>query len=320
MKEKKKINWFWEGIIFLFLSGVVVGKVNAQTVTKVTAIPYRVEITTDPGEVVTKQLKVRNEGDTQIGLQVKIQDFVVNDKEGTPYPVEAKNAGRWAASQWITVSPQKFILNPGETKTLDFVAIVPEDAHPGGHYAVVFYAPVGGNIGELEGETTGASAVTPSVGTLVYFNVKGEIKEDARVTRFEIPRFLEYGPVKITTEIQNFSDIHIKPLGVIRIYDMLGHLRTTLKLDERNIFPGASLVYQNTWKQKWGLGKYKATLEAGYGTQGKALVATAFFWIIPWRVITVTVLVIILAVLLVIYFKKPKEIKEEETPPLPKNA
>ena len=69
-------------------------------------------------------------------------------------------------------------------------------------------------------------------------------------------------------------------------------------------------MLENTWPQKWGFGKYKASLEATYGTQGKVLAATVFFWVIPWRAITIAVLIIVLIVLLIIYFKKPKEIKE----------
>lgn len=288
------------------------GPVGAQTVIKITAIPPRLELEAPPGEVITRQLKVKNEGDSQIALEVKVQDFIVADNEGTPVPVEEETADRWAASRWINVSPQKLVLNPGETKALDFVAVIPEEAAPGGHYAIVFYSPVGTIGATPEGELTGQTSIAPNVGTLVYFTVPGDVQEDARVLRFQLPRWVEYGPIKITTEIENLSDLHIKPLGTIRIYDMFGRLITTLKLEEKNIFPGTSRVYQNTWEQKWGLGKYKAQLNAGYGTQGKALVATAFFWIIPWRVITIALLTVVLAILLIIYWRKPKPVKEKE--------
>ena len=274
--------------------------VNAQDIIKMTAIPPRLEISADPGQAVAHQLKVRNEGDSQVALQVKIQDFIVTDSDGTPSPIDQDISNRWAASLWMNVSPQKIILNPGETKTLDLVAVVPQDANPGGHYAVVFYSPVdGADIGENT-----ASSISPNVGSLIYFTVSGKVSEDARITKMTIPGFQEYGPIKIDTEILNLSDIHVRPQGVIRIYNMLGGLRTTIALEEKNIFPGVSRLFENTWNQKWGLGKYKATLEAGYGTQGGVLAASVFFWIIPWRIITIAILVIVLTALLVTYFKK----------------
>jgi len=304
LSTKTKLKLFL--LLLLLLGGGRVRPARAQMVLKLSAIPPRLEIEAQPGEALAKQIKVRNEGDSQVALEVKIQDFIVTDKEGTPLPVEEEVSGRWAASRWISVSPRRFYLNPGETKILDLVVIVPEEAAPGGHYAVVFYSPV---TPLLEEEGT-KGIVSPNVGTLVYVTVAGEIKENARVVRMKVPKFQEYGPVKIVTEIENLSDVHIQPLGVIRIYNWLGKLNTTLKLAERNIFPGNSRLYENEWTQKWGFGKYKAKLEAAYGTQGKALIATVFFWIIPWRVITIAVLTITLVVLLILYWKRPRQIPE----------
>ncbi|MBL7078301.1 hypothetical protein ISS42_01420 [Candidatus Shapirobacteria bacterium] len=300
-KNKKKLLII---PIFYILYSIFLNPVRAQNVIKMTAIPPRLELEVAPGQVIIDQLKIRNEGDTQLGLQLEVQDFVVNDKEGTPLPIEEQIADRWAASLWITVSPQKFLLNPGETKVLDFVAVVPEDAAPGGHYAIVFYSPVPGNL-EQDGTQTG---VSPNVGSLIYFTVAGDINEDARVSLMDVPKFQEYGPVEIKTEIQNLSDIHIRPIGAIKIYNWLGRHSQTLKLEEQNVFPTTARSFENTWNQKWGLGKYKAQLEATYGTQGKILLATVFFWIIPWRAMAICLLIIVLIILLIVYFKKPKEI------------
>ncbi|MFH1601464.1 MAG: hypothetical protein ABIB61_00725 [Candidatus Shapirobacteria bacterium] len=280
---------------------------GAAQLIKLTAIPPRLEISANPGDVVVDQLKVRNEGDSQLGIELKIQDFIVNDKEGTPLPVEEGLADQYAASLWITVSPQKFLLNPGETKVLDFVAVVPEDAAPGGHYAVIFYAPAGESLEANES----VSSIEPNVGSLIYLTIAGDTKEDARVSLFSTPKFQEYGPVNIDTEIYNLSDIHIRPMGSIKITNWLGQHNQTLKLEEQNIFPTTIRAFENIWNQKWGFGKYKVQLEAGYGNQGKTLIATTFFWIIPWRAMTIALLIIVLIVLLIIYFKKPKELKAE---------
>jgi hypothetical protein len=298
------------GIWLLLLAGIWLFSPRlafAQALIKITAIPPRLEIKADPGEVVTRQLKVKNEGNTQLGLEVKVRDFVVFDKKGTPLPVEADLSNRWAASLWINVSPKKFLLNPGETKALDFVAVVPENANPGGHYAVVFYAPVKGEITPQEGDITSGTGVSPNVGSLIYLTVSGDIKEDARVVRMDVPRFSEYGPIAITTEIMNLSDVHIRPRGGIKVYDWLGREKATLNLKEQNIFPGSTRIYQNTWPQRWGFGKYRATLEAAFGERGKMVSGTVFFWIVPWRVITAAVLAVVIVVLLIIYFRKGKK-------------
>ncbi len=275
----------------------------AQLVTKLEAIPPRLELTVEKGEAAYSVLKVRNGGDSEQAVVVKIQDFVVQDDKGTPVPVEEQVSGRWAASTWVAVSPAKFVIKPGELKQLDLTVVVPDDALAGGHYAVVFYEPVQGI--QIEGTK---SAVALNVGTLVYITVPGPITENAFVSRMDLPKFSEYGPIPITTEIENLSDIHIQPVGAIEIYNWLGKLNSTLALEEgKNIFPGKSRIYENTWPQKWGFGKYKAYLKASYGTQGNILTATVFFWIIPWRVMAMVALLVLIGVLLFIYFRKKSE-------------
>ncbi len=299
-------------LIGLGLAGLIiltgVRGARAQTVTKIVAIPPRKELQVTPGQVTQDQIKVRNESDTELGIQVQIYDFIVADDQGTPVPVNEDLSARWAASNWIQVSPTKFVLKAGETKELDLVIITPENAAPGGHYAVVFYQPVTSD----DNPEGSASFIAPNVGTLLYLTVPGEIKEEAFVRRLEIPRFSEFGPIKITTEIENLSDIHIKPLGVIRIYNWFNRLATTLKLEEQNIFPGRSRIYHNTWERKWLFGRYKAKLEAGYGRQGQSLVAVTYFWVIPWRVILVALLALILLILLIIYWRRRPEIEHND--------
>jgi len=283
---------------------------SAQQVVKIAAIPPRVEdLVADPGEVITREIKVRNLSDREMALETKISDFIVEGNKGVPVFLSeqplSSTENRWALSQWVNVSPTRFVLKPGETKALDLVIIVPENALPGGHYAAVLYQPAKGQVG-FKGS---ASEVVPSVASLLYLTVSGDITEDAFVRRMDIPRFSEYGPIEIETEIENLSDVHIKPLATIRIYNLFNQLSTSLKLEELNIFPGKSRVYQNTWSRKWLFGRYKAVLEGSYGSQGQALLATAYFWVIPWKILLIILLAVILIVLLTIYFKRKREEK-----------
>ncbi len=273
--------------------------VTAQQITKLTAIPPRLELKVDPGETKQDVLRLRNNGDSEMAVEIKVEDFVVSDSKGTPVPVDKKVSGRWAASSWIQVSPSKFIIKPGETKQLDLVVVAPDDALPGGHYAVVFYRP---SLGGEAGQT--ASLTTPNVGSLLYITVPGVVEENAFVSRLEMPQLSEYGPVDITAEVENLSDIHIRPLGTIKIYNWLGKLDTTLKLEEKNIFPGSSRVYENRWPTQWGFGRYKAQLEAGYGTKGQVLTAVTFFWVLPYRLMATIGLSLLVIILLLVYVRK----------------
>ncbi len=285
---------------------------QAAQVLSLAAIPPRVEdLSADPGQTITKQIKVQNQGESELAINAEVIDFIVSNNEGTPlflWNQEADN--RWSLAEWLTVSPTRFVIKPGETKILDMLIVVPDDALPGGHYAAVIYKPA-----ESTAPQESLAEVIPSVASLVYLSVNGEVNEEAYVRRLDIPRFSEYGPIKITAEIENLSDLHIKPQGVIKISNLFKKTLTTLKLDDKNIFPGRSRVFENTWGRKWLFGRFKTSLEASYGNQGQALIATNYFWVIPYKIIIVIVLIITLIILSLVYFKKKaQEVKEENAP------
>lgn len=283
---------------------------QAQTATGLTAIPPRLEITANPGEVITKEIKVRNESKTQRSIDTTIKDFIVTDDDGTPLQIESSD-NRWAASSWIQVSPAKTRLLPGETKSLILTIIVPDNVLAGGHYAVVLHSPQN----EITLSETGATIET-FVGTLVYITIPGEINQFAKVKDFSAPAFSEYGPINFKTIISNLSDIHIKPMGAISITDWFGKKVSDIPLPETNIFPYTNRELTAVFNQKWLLGRYKAELLAGYGTAGGALSATIFFWVFPIRIILLALSFIIIITILISLLRKkkrnPKSVEELE--------
>lgn len=294
-KINKKYFSFYLLLITCYLLLVTTRSAIAQNIVRITAIPPRLEITVKPGEITQDVIKVRNDSDSELAITTEIKDFI-SDKEGAPIPVDEEVSGNWASSSWLKTSPSKFIIKPGEIKKLDLIIATPENALAGGHYSVVFYKPIPAN---QNGENTG-SRISPQVGTLLYLTLPGDIKEKAFVKKIDIPKFSEYGPIDIETEIENLSDIHIRPKANIKIYNLFNKLSTSLNLSEKNIFPSQSRSYENKWDKKWLFGRYKAQLEGFYGSTGKSLLATVYFWVIPWKIVLLILLVILLIILLVV--------------------
>lgn len=308
----KKIKYLIFLLTLLTLNFKLLTQVNAQAITSITAIPPRLEITVEPGKAVTKIIKVRNESNSEKIISTSTKDFIVTDDKGTPIQLDEKTAStsRWAASQWIQISPTNLKLKPGETKSLTLTVIAPDDALAGGHYAMVLHTP---NITTAL-KTTG-STVETNVGTLVYITIPGTINQEAKVTNFTAtPSFSEFGPIDFSSTIKNLSDIHITPAGSIIITNLLGS-KTKLTLDETNIFPNTSRDFTNTLDKKWLFGRYKAQINAAYGTAGGVLTATLFFWVIPWRLLILITTIIALVIALFILIKKNKAPPAEPTVP-----
>lgn len=277
--------------------------VKAQNVSEgLSAIPPRLEITVKTDGSTVQTIKVRNESSKEKNISISISDFVVNDNIGTPTIITATGEdNRWAASNWITVSPSTFKLKGGETKALSLVVTPPANALPGGHYAMVISSPET-DISILN--STGATIQT-KVGTLVYITIPGDITQNAVIKNFSTGKFFEFGPVDFSTTIQNLSDIHIKPAGNITITNMIG-MKSYVQFNKNgtNIFPGKTRDFENQLNKKWLLGRYKAELNFGYGTAGGIATAAIFFWVIPWRLLILVGTALIVIITLVIIFKK----------------
>jgi len=279
-----------------------------------TAIPPRLEIKAKPGEFVREIIQFRNEGDTTAYLSIAPNDFIVTDTRGTPQFVPSLVSGRWSAASWIKLAPTSIAVSPKQTVDITLSTNIPLDALPGGHYAGVLYQSAGSAPRAGATNLGAGTGIQQVVGTLVYLIVEGPVTEKASITLFDVPKFLEFGPVNFTTEILNLSDLHVMPKGQITVRNILGRTTTTLPLEERNIFPNASFVYDNTWEAKYLLGRYRADLSASYGSTGQVLSATAYFWVIPVKIILAILLaitIIILIIVLIIKKKKEKKLAEE---------
>lgn len=307
-----KISLF---LFITFISSFCFAEISfaqAATTQGLSAIPPRLEATVKPDGSYSQIIKVRNESNQEKTITISVQDFIVNDNIGTPTLVTADGTdNRWAASSWIQVSPSSVKLKGGETKALTLTIMPPANALPGGHYAMVISSP-NQDVSILN--TTGSSVQT-QVGTLVYVTIPGDITQNAKVKSFTVPnKFEEFGPIDFSSTIQNLSDIHIKPAGSITITNMIG-MKSYIQFnkDGNNIFPGKARDFENQLNKRWLFGRYKAELNAAYGTAGGIATATLFFVVIPWRfLILVGTAIAVLITIIVIIKKKNGGHKETE--------
>lgn len=276
--------------------------INAQETSRTFIIsPPSVNFELQPGEETERPIKVTNQSAEPMDFVVELKDFVVTDDKGTPelLPVGTLNDNRFAASTWGTALPDTFSVAPGKSVITTLYLRVPKDARPGGRYFSVAFRPVA--TGDLEAS---GAAVNTVIGSLVYLTVAGPTTETANVTRFDIPKLSEYGPITINTEIKNTGDIHINPKATIEIKSLFGKKVFGDVLRSNNIFPGTVRTYENIWNKKWLFGRYQANLTGYFGTKNLPLTANAIFWVIPYRLILGIALAIVIVVLTGVMVKK----------------
>lgn len=267
-----------------------------------TAIPPRMgddnSLLMQPGEKRQVTLRVINSSAETVSIQTIVQDFIVEEDGSTPVPIEVEEAdNRWSLASWLTVTPGGQTIAPQQTRGINVLIEVPEDALPGGHYAMITHQPVTGGINSDEAANQQSSGVTQRVGTLLYVVVDGLINEEAFIRDFDVPQFMENGPVPFSYIVENQSDIHIRPQMGVEISNMFGKKVASIQPESKNIFPFNQRSFDGQWDRIWGFGRYKAEVVMTYGISNELAVASTYFWLIPIKLIIAIIVVLLLLIL-----------------------
>ncbi|MBU4217257.1 DUF916 domain-containing protein [Candidatus Parcubacteria bacterium] len=312
----KKINFLLVFLSFLSLIFLQTDFVKAQNASEVgiKISPVRVEELVEPGQVLQREIKVTNSSDIPKTLFAYLKDFRANedDESGTPRLIKpGTETGNFVAS-WIEITDQGMDFKPGEEKTVSFVIRVPDNVGPGGYYGGVFFGSEAPKIDVNSPDKGAGMSIAQQAGSLVLLQVKGEVDERADVREFNTNKDFYGTPfdVEFAIRIQNSGNIHIKPLGEIRIENMFGKEVKIIDVNNGggNVLPNSKRKFTEHWKDDFGFGKYTAKLGLSYGTsasnggQGKqSIYIEKDFWIIPWKIVG-PVLISLIITLLIFFF------------------
>ncbi len=260
--------------------------------------PPLIELNADPSQTVNTQIKLRNVTKVSIIATTNIDDFVSQGEEGQPKLLLDQNEiSPYSLKNWIQPIANTSI-GPQQQKTIPIKLSLPKDASPGGHYGVVRFTA------KAADQNNPGVSLTASLGSLILVRVSGNISEQASVASFftshpggKQSKLFEYGPVGFTERIQNFGNVHIKPIGSLIIKNMFGGKVADLPVNDpaHNVFPKSIRRFDQTLNKKHLFGHYSANLVLSYGTN-KKISAKIAFWVIPYKLIAVILIIIILIV------------------------
>jgi len=259
--------------------------------------PLTFEITANPGDKVSNVLKILNNSDSALMVQMKAEDFTAIGESGEVVVREELNES-YSLAKWIRVEPEQFTLDPRGQQLVNFTIDVPVSGEPGGHYGSIL-AMIGGTAATGTG-----AAISQKVGSLLLLQVAGPVNELIFVKNFVAPSFSEYGPITIDARFENRGTVHLKPRGFVQITDIFGKQAANLSLSQKNILPGSVRKIDTVWDEKILFGKYTATLTAIYGSTNEPLTATTTFWVIPWKITLGITLGVVLVLFILIKSRK----------------
>jgi hypothetical protein len=259
---------------------------------------------------------VRNNTQETQTYSLSAMNFVPTGENGAQeYVRETSPTG---LASWIVLARPSVTLPAGEQVQFPFLISVPANAVPGGHYATLFFsrAPAqGGSVGVVE-----------KTGVLLLVRVTGEIHEEASIESFRLIEgsSLSSLPADFELRISNRGSTHLRPTGEITIRNMFGNIVAKLPISPADaaILPASTRRFEGSWvkttaradggfwdgvSDEWNnfsLGRYSASANVSYGTQGQHLETSVSFWVFPWRLISTIIAGLIAAFVLIKLYNK----------------
>ena len=227
--------------------------------------PHTFELDVFPGEVKTEEVKITNKSEVALPILARVVDFTASDETGGMSFDEAPEDPSISSRRWFEIENPNFILDAGETEKLNFTISVPENAEPGGHYAVMLFEPQMPSFYFEEDKPR----VIPVIGVLFLSSVKvftlePEVKEKLEVVEFAVPEeerlvalenltsafiggivqaasevtITKKSPSSFILRVKNNDIYHIKPFGKVSIFNIFGKKIGEAEVPKTTILPG----------------------------------------------------------------------------------
>lgn len=264
----------------------------------VTVGPVKLEYSVDPGKTVKGEIFLQNEEAGTKTFYPSFEKFTEENGQKN-FTKEGSDLATWF--KMIT----SVTLKSGESRQIPFSIVVPKNAPPGGHFAVIWWSTSPPNAGKQQ-----VSIVTRA-GVLVYLTVSGEIKESATLEKFSTSRKIYSGlPLSFGITLKNTGNSYLKPEGEITVKNLFGGIKATLPVNEFGaiILPESSRDFNQTLEsEKFFFGLYRARLDLTYGTASnrQSISDNSWLFVLPWKM-----LIFLILALTIVFFVIPRGIRK----------
>jgi len=255
-----------------------------------------VELTLDPGQVVTEHLAVRNFSDGAVVFSLKAADGYLTDKgrfNMLPSNQESRDGGTWLTVQdTVTVKAR-------ETKVVPFTITAPGDAAPGDHPA--------GIAATVTSAAGGAVAVESRVGFRVMLRASGTVTAalaadgvTAAYRRSWNP--FSAGTLHVTYTTTNNGNVAVTGAGRVTVAGPFGMASHGAPTQVEETFRGGSRQVETTVAGVWPLGPLRTSVDVtpalisgdATGAEIRTASATMTAWALPWPQLALAAVVVAL--------------------------
>ncbi len=255
--------------------------------------PTLFEMSAEPLQTWNSSFKVINNNPYPLTVYADVVNFAPQGEtgEGKFIPVLEDATDGSTLAEWITVTKEPIVIQAEESATIPLTVAIPEDASPGGHFAAIL-------VGTRPPDTGAAFQVRTSqvVTSLFFVRLAGDVVENGKIREFRTTEsFVDVPKADFEVRFQNEGNVHLQPQGEIAITNMWGKERGIIPINHQthfgNVLPNSIRKFEFSWTGEPSfndIGRYKAVLTLAYGEEERKFVtSTLYFYVIPFRALTV---------------------------------
>lgn len=274
--------------------------------------PGRTEVEVRPGDTVVQEITVTNRISDGRSFKFEIEDIAGSDDPTRSVALAGDEYGPYSLRDYIVLPKDTITLALGERARIPITITVPPDAEPGGYYGSVLVSTV-----RTPGSTDEAAPSAPiiaRVGSLFFVTVPGDVERSGETV--EIKTILdqwwyEEGPIEMGILYENTGSVHLNPYGEVSVTNMFGEEVGFVELEPWFVLPRSLRLRELTWDREVLLGRYEVTARINRGYDDVVDEVTTVFWVLPWKIVGGTFLVVFIILFSIRAFFRTFEFKRK---------
>jgi len=275
--------------------------------------PGRAEIEVKPGQTVIYEISVTNRISEGRVFDLTVEDMIGSDNATQAVVLLGDSRGPYTIKDYISFPESSFTLSLGERAKIPVTISIPDDAEPGGYYGGVLVSTVR-TEGIEENPDAPRSPIIARIGTLFFVTVPGDVEtagETKELMQINKQFWYEKSPVKMGVLFDNTGSVHLNPYGELRIHNLFGEEVGFLEIEPWFVLPKSLRSREIIWDRGLLFGRYTATAYINRGYEGIVDTVSTTFWVLPWKIVGGTFLLIFFILFSLRTFFKTFEFKRK---------
>jgi hypothetical protein len=220
--------------------------------------PTSQDLSLAPGESLSGEITVINDGDRDVNYKVFASDYRVDSEEYTGIFTDLNAEANVSPKSWFTLPAGTFTARSRQQTKFSYTLKVPAGAAVGGHYGAIFIetVPPPASAGAL-------IARVERIGSLMYIAVKGDLKRSGNTGGLTVAPLQSVSPVRAALRLINDGNVHFLAEGSAQLATPFGDVGKPLPF-KGEVLPGTTRRFDLRLPATAPIGLYKVTATVKY--------------------------------------------------------